>query len=68
MSYRWYVLRLWIRDLPRRICWAIAFRLPPLIALYTFVRVSALSGDGPCECGYVKSYKLWVEKHKLDGV
>lgn len=49
-----------------KIYWWIAFHLPKQITLYAFVRVHALSGEGPAYEGeYSKAYDLWVKTHGI---
>lgn len=63
-SYLWS-FRYWITELPKKIAWWVAYRLPPSVALYAFVRVSAVTMEAPCRCGYERPYKMWAKKHKL---
>ena len=53
----WYWMR--VEAIPM---W-IAFKIPPRIALWVFIRVHALSGDG--HTTYESAYDDWVAKYKL---
>lgn len=57
MRYWWWRTRLWVRGLPDRFAWQVAWWLPKKVALYAFVRVYGKWG----ECGpeYDAVYKAW---------
>lgn len=55
-----------MRRLKYKLSWWIAQRLPKQVALYAFVRVHALSGEGPSYDGeYSQAYKRWVKQHEI---
>jgi hypothetical protein len=50
-----------------RVMWWIAMKIPKQAALYAYVRVFALSGDGPEYNGeYVKGYDNWVKEYEIE--
>ena len=42
----------------------LAWKLPPALVLWCYIRVVALSGDAPSQ-SYKKEYDLWVKKYDL---
>lgn len=61
LRYRWYCVRLWIRERPERMAWWLAFHLPRRVALFAFVRVSAAGGRSPDDCTYEHCYDDWTK-------
>lgn len=54
-------------QLKNKLMWWIAFHLPKQAALYAFVRVHSLTGEGPAYDGeYAKAYLLWTKTHGID--
>lgn len=59
-------MRYWLRRLfTERIPMWIAYRLPPRVALWAFVRVSASAMLSPDETTYVVAHTAWTREHKL---
>lgn len=57
IGYRWFCVRLWLRELPERIAWRAAWLMPRKVALLCFVRVYAVLGYyGP---DYEAAYKAF---------
>lgn len=55
-----------MEKIKQKIMWWIAFHIPKQAALYAFVRVHSLTGEGPTYDGeYSMAYKKWVDTHKL---
>lgn len=55
-----------MKKLKYKLAWWLAYAIPARAALYAFVRVHSLSGDGPTAEGeYSKAYKLWVSKNDI---
>jgi len=63
-SFRFFLKRLSER-LSFKFHWTIANKIPPKSALYAFVRVHAVTGEGPCDCGYTRPYNLFVEDNNI---
>jgi len=54
-----------MKRLKYRLSWWLAYILPARVALYAFVRVHSLIGEGPAYDGeYLRAYKLWVKKNE----
>lgn len=57
LGYRWWTLKVWLRELPDRVTWWLAWKLPRRLALLAFVRVYAVLGS--CGEDYEQAYRRW---------
>jgi hypothetical protein len=56
-----------VKTLKQKFMWWLAFAIPPQAALYAFVRVHALIGEGPAYDGeYSRAYKAFVKEYGIN--